>query len=224
MRRRWSIEFVAAKDNSGTFLKFGGLPFGLPVARWPKSKATGEPMQFVAQIPFGPDLFPQTEPSVAFVFITTAPDVDGTWLPNGGENAVVILAQHHLTQTFADEGVSRLHRMVEKWWNKKLVPETCTFTAHLSAGEDPEFATMQEQETWTDKQRADYWSSVEGNKIGGAPGFLQGDEIPFSKPWHLLLQLDSARVPFWINFGDAGIGYAFLNEHGTEGRFLWQCC
>lgn len=37
-------------------------------------------------------------------------------------------------------------------------------------------------------------------------------------------KLDSTQVPFWINFGDAGIGYAFINGKGTDGRFLWQCC
>jgi hypothetical protein len=53
--------------------------------------------------------------------------------------------------------------------------------------------------------------------------FMQGDEIPFDKGWQLLLQLDSCSVPFSVNFGDAGVGYAFLNGNGDEAKFLWQC-
>jgi hypothetical protein len=32
-----------------------------------------------------------------------------------------------------------------------------------------------------------------------------------------------ARQPIKINFGDAGIGYAFISEDGQVGKFLWQC-
>ncbi|WP_017536723.1 YwqG family protein [Nocardiopsis halophila] len=61
--------------------------------------------------------------------------------------------------------------------------------------------------------------------VGGAPKWLQGEETPTaSGPWEHTLQLDSCDVPFPVNFGDAGIGYAFLNPHTGEGRFLWQCC
>ena len=37
------------------------------------------------------------------------------------------------------------------------------------------------------------------------------------------LQLDSTLVPFYINFGDAGVGYVFVNIDYTVGKFLWQC-
>jgi hypothetical protein len=39
----------------------------------------------------------------------------------------------------------------------------------------------------------------------------------------LLLQLDSTKVPFFVNFGDAGIGYLFLSADGQTAKFLWQC-
>jgi uncharacterized protein YwqG len=224
MPKRASILFVEGKDRPGVYLKFGGRPFGLPFSSWPRSKQTREPMQFIAQIPFGPDLFPSVTPSVAYVFMTNASDVDGTWLPDGGENAVVILRQKDLQDGFSDEDVSRLHRMVKRWWSKALLPQVCVFSAELKPGNDPEFVPMDKQDTWTESQRVDYWGALQGNKLGGSPGFLQADELPLRSRWHLLLQLDSAQVPFWINFGDAGIGYVFINEEGTEGRFLWQCC
>jgi len=55
------------------------------------------------------------------------------------------------------------------------------------------------------------------------PCFIQADEFPEAGPWRLLLQLDSMTVPFHVNFGDAGIGYAYISEDGPSGTFLWQC-
>ena len=53
---------------------------------------------------------------------------------------------------------------------------------------------------------------------------LQYDEYPYDdKTWELLIQLDSANVPFNINFGDAGVGYGFISPDGTKAKFLWQC-
>jgi uncharacterized protein YwqG len=66
-------------------------------------------------------------------------------------------------------------------------------------------------------------AAYEEVKIGGTSIFLQGEEYPEGGDWRLLLQLDSASVPFHVNFGDAGIGYAFISGDGNKGRFLWQC-
>ncbi|MGW7413610.1 hypothetical protein [Streptomyces sp. NPDC054863] len=57
---------------------------------------------------------------------------------------------------------------------------------------------------------------------GVEPLWLQGEEVP-GEGWELVAQLDSTALPFEVNFGDAGIGYAFLSPDGKEGRFLWQC-
>lgn len=65
--------------------------------------------------------------------------------------------------------------------------------------------------------------SAFGNKIAGIPAWLQDDETPERGDWQFLLQLDSGEVPFYVNFGDSGVGYAFINEAGTQGKFLWQC-
>ena len=68
-----------------------------------------------------------------------------------------------------------------------------------------------------------YRHALVGNKLGGTPDLIQHEELPVPALGDLLLQLDSTRVPFWINIGDAGMGYAFINRNGTEGSFLWQC-
>jgi uncharacterized protein YwqG len=96
--------------------------------------------------------------------------------------------------------------MVTKPGSDRLVPEPCEFAVTLDYGENPD-----EQDGYE-------------NKVGGTPDFLQGEEYPQGGPWRLLLQLDSSSVPFHVNFGDAGVGYAFISQDGTVGKFLWQCC
>ena len=136
----------------------------------------------------------------------------------------MIVPRERLTKSLTVGDAPRLCRMIKKWWSKKLVPETCTFSAKLAPSEDPAFIPEADLVKLPEDQACAYRDALTGNKLGGTPGFLQGDELPIPGPWYLLLQLDSAEVPFWINFGDAGIGYAFINRAGTEGRFLWQCC
>jgi uncharacterized protein YwqG len=224
MPRSASIEFVPTKEVDEAGLKFGGEPYGLPAALWPKSKSTGEPMQFVCQIPFGPDLFPGVREAVAYLFMTSGGDGQDTWVPDGGENAVIIVPREGLSGSLTVGDAPRLCRMVKKWWSRRLLPQTCIFSGKVTLSEDPEF--MPEERLWKlpEAEAAAYREGLQGNKIGGTPVFIQSDELPFAGSWHLLLQLDSTAVPFWINFGDAGVGYAFINGNGTEGKFLWQCC
>src|SRR5262249_37920466 len=92
----------------------------------------------------------------------------------------------------------------------------CEFAVELEDGEDPDIV-FEDGESFDD---APYGSF---NKIGGTPDFLQGAEFPQGDGWRLLLQLDSTPVPLDIDFGDAGMGYAFLSRDGTRGKFVWQC-
>lgn len=223
MRKRASIQFVPTKEMAAPVLKFGGEPFGLSKELWPISRNTSVPMQFICQIPFGPGLFPGTRDSMAYLFMTGGGDEE-TWLPDGGENSIVILPKDKLTSTLTVGDAPRLSKFVKKWWRKTLSPEPCICSANLSESEDPDFIPEDVRANLKELEGEAYFKAIEGNKLGGTPSFVQSDELPYPEPWHLLLQLDSAFVPFWVNFGDAGIGYAFLNASGTEGKFLWQCC
>jgi uncharacterized protein YwqG len=224
MPKRCSIEFVPCSEPESVSLRFGGEPYGLPAALWPVSKQTKEPMQFICQIPLQADLFPGVAESVAYLFMTSGGSGEETWAPDGGENALVLVPRHRLTKSLTVGDAPRLCRMVKRWWSKKLVPKVCCFSGKLTPGEDPAFTPEARLMDMPEGQARTYRDSLSGNKLGGTPGFLQGDELPVPGPWHLLLQLDSAQVPFWVNFGDAGIGYAFINGAGTQGKFLWQCC
>jgi uncharacterized protein YwqG len=60
-----------------------------------------------------------------------------------------------------------------------------------------------------------------GSYVGGSPSWLQRDETPAG--FSFLFQLDSTELPFWVNFGGNGVGYAFIDPATGEGRFLYQC-
>jgi hypothetical protein len=62
--------------------------------------------------------------------------------------------------------------------------------------------------------------------VGGSPGWIQGDETPdctCGSQMRFVLQLEP-RGGGGINFGDGGLGYAFICDTcQAEARFLWQC-
>jgi predicted DNA-binding WGR domain protein len=64
-----------------------------------------------------------------------------------------------------------------------------------------------------------------GCKLGGYPTWVQESEpqtcATCQKPMVLAVQLDAGDTG--MNFGDVGVGYAFICPDEHEGRFLWQC-
>jgi hypothetical protein len=190
--------------------KFGGQPVWVGEPTWPLSRKTGRPMRFIGQVALDPRIFGPLPARMAYLFITDEPEpVDGTGDAEAGENAVVL--QPGL---FAGPSVQRaegptLYRMVERPGAAGPVAEPCEYEAILTFGEDHE-PDGRDQEGFP-------------NQVGGTPHYLQGEEALRGGPYRLLLQLDSNSVPFHLEFGDAGIGYALISAGGTVGVFFWQC-
>lgn len=225
MPKRKNIEFFEVKKPIADLVtKFGGQPNWTEKAEWPLSKATGEPMRFIGQIYLETEIFGAIPARMAYLFMTDDPNVDGTWEANGGENALIIQPGINEVRTAPLTKGPTLFHMVKKLFGTINAAQTLEFGVRLTLGEDPEWL----DETAEFKLAQDEFEarnkSLCGNKIGGVPGFLQGDEFPDDDNWKLVLQLDSGSVPFHVNFGDAGIGYAFISEDGRRGKFLWQCC
>lgn len=228
MPKALSLDFVPARNPiTAPVTKFGGQPAWLETPQWPMSRSTGNPMRFIAQVALDPAIFPGADGRVAYLFMTEEEDgawVDETWEPDGGENAVIIQPGGKKTdvRTKAIAQGPTLFEMVDVAGAEELQARPCEFAVTTQATENHAF--LPEEERPSDEAAFErYILPLEGNKIGGTPAFLQGDEFPDGDGWRLLLQLDSTQVPFFVNFGDAGVGYAFLDAEARAGKFLWQC-
>jgi uncharacterized protein YwqG len=224
---RASIEFVLSSNPiPGLATKFGGQPMWVTEPQWPLSPTTGNPMRFICQIVLDQEIFSGALGKMAYLFMTDEDEeyVDGTWEPDGGENAVIIQPGECKVPVASLAHGPTLYEMIEVPGKELLLPQPREYAVKLTRSQDPEFRPSgSEQAPWSEDLER-YTSALSGNKIGGSPLFLQYDEFPGPGEWRLLLQLDSTKVPFSINFGDAGIGYAFIDASGTLGKFLYQCC
>ncbi|EFH88103.1 DUF1963 domain-containing protein [Ktedonobacter racemifer] len=219
MRSKYTFFFEEVQQPITKLVtKFGGQPTWLTTPQWPLSRQTGKPMRFVCQIALDPTLFGEIPGRMAYLFITHEEGkfVDDTYDPDGGENAVIIQpgTPPLLTQPLLT-GPSLYKR-----GRAGTVRLPCECAVQLSAGSDPDEMYDPTVEGPNDA----FWEEVGiENKIGGTPVFLQMPEYPAGGHWRLLLQLeDSTDLPFYVNFG-GGVGYAFLSEDGTSGKFLFQC-
>ena len=221
------IEFVeAAHPITETCTKFGGQPNWVTGPQWPLSEETGNPMRFIGQIELTQVPGFVTPTQMAYLFMTDEEDgeyVDGTWEPDSGENAIVLQPGDYEFPTEEILEGPTLYRMAEKVGVDRLQQESCEFGVSLNATEDVSYLSEEDRWKLPEEQRKAARGVLGESKIGGTPVFMQGDEIPFGEGWQFLLQLDSGSVPFSVNFGDVGVGYAFMNADGTEAKFLWQC-
>ncbi len=222
MVSKYSLTFSPSSEPiMGYVTKFGGQPVWWEMPQWPVSRATGEPMRFICQIALDLPLFADTPGRMAYLFITDGEEfVDNTWDPEGGENALVVQPGRYDGPTRAlVEGPT-----LQTWiaGDRKRHPVEIEYRVELMPGDDPDVLDEDEARAHGDAVWDEFTSHWSDTKLGGTPAFLQGEEYLAEGTWRLLLQLDSASVPFELNFGDAGVGYAFLSADGTHGKFLWQ--
>ena len=232
MTKRLDISFrETTSPITEPVTKFGGQPVWIAEPAWPLSGKTGEPMQFICQVAVDPEVFGGPPGRMVYLFMTRSSEgeyVDGTWEPEGGENAVIVQPSEKAyyggrIRTLPSATGLTLYRLKQGPDSGLTEAVPCEFAVELTASEDPEPVSDEETVGWNDEEHDAYYDSLTGNKIGGEPGFIQGEEYPGDGSWRFFLQLEMMEVPFEIDFGDAGVGYAFLSGDGEEGRFLWQC-
>jgi hypothetical protein len=130
---------------------------------------------------------------MAYVFMTDEDDyVDGTWEPDGGENAVILQPG---TPTVTVQSLATgptLYRMVEKMFRSSLVQEPCEFAASGPIVEDPEFVVESERAAWTEEKWKAFADALDGNKIGGTP--KAPEPTPTSVTPRATLRIDEMKL------------------------------
>ena len=223
MQRAYSLSFRRSNAPCRDLVtKFGGQPVWVQEPQWPISRSLGEQMTFICQIALYPEIFGQTVGRMAYIFMTDLEEkVVPAWDPDSGENAVIIQpGRQPNIQTMAAPIGPTLYEYFEVPGQDQMQARPCEYLVDTARRTDPQFEDEAHRQGMDDQSFEKYSKAVEGNKVGGSPAFLQEDAMP--PGGKLLLQLDSAQVPFYVNFGDCGLGFAFISPDGSQGRFLFQ--
>lgn len=200
--------------------KLGGQPVWIDEPRWPLSRTTGKPMSFVGQFALYPEIFDSHEARMAYIFMYDESFVDGTRLPDSGENAVILQPGVWTGPAIASASGPTLYYVTQQP-DGTVARSPVEYALRLTPGEDPD--VLDENEFRARDAWDEYCAYLDESKIGGAPAFLQYPEHPGRGNWRLLAQLNGDLFDYNINFGDAGVGYAFIDEDGAAAKFLWQC-
>lgn len=224
MPKRGSLEFIEVSSPITELVtKFGGQPVWYSTPQWPISRSTGKPMRFICQIALDPELFGKCESRMAYLFMTDEEGVNAdTWEPEGGENAVIVQPGETLPRVKPLTQGPSLYEMVIGLEQVRY-RRPCEFAVRIRVATETEFVSEELARDMDEDEREKYYEAVRGSKIGGAPAFIQSDEFPGDEYHTLLLQLEDGDLPFSVNFGDAGVGYAFLSDDRKSAEFLWQC-
>ena len=200
--------------------KLGGQPVWLDEPIWPLSKATGKPMSFVGQFVLYPEIFGPIEARMAYIFMyDDEPFVNGTWLSDSGENAV-ILQPGMWSGPARSSATGPTLRHTTQQPDDTIAQIAVEYALRLTPGEDPD--VLDEDEFRARDAWDEYCDYVAESKLGGAPAFLQNPEYSGEGRWKLLAQLDSSLFSYNINFGVSGVGYAFIDERANMAKFRWQ--
>jgi hypothetical protein len=208
--------------------KLGGLPVWVGEPTWPVSAATGQQMLFIGQVVIDQPLFPVKTPRLAYLFITEEIETNcgqlETWDARSGENAVVIQDASAGRQPAIIDGP----RLRETYWEDG-VTMTRPLELAVTVCIEPIPGELSDDERYLlqmDRRRGIEYYNALGQKVGGVPDWIQGDEMP--EGWRLLLQMndcpwvDGESIQTNWNFG-MGSCYVLISPDCSEGILLCQC-
>jgi hypothetical protein len=232
--------------------KFGGQPTWLHGPEWPLSRSTGRPMRFICQVSLREaGLGEPHSDRVAYLFMTDSefyggPVVEHQYDPTGGENAVIIQpgTSRPVRTASIPTGPSLVGRTPGHFFPN--ITEPVEFAVSLTPDSDPTYRGYQELVSRSPPflRRAEpgrgtsssdgdaapdgfdwrgHFEAVAGNKLGGTPPPFDPKRLPISlERANLILQLDMATVPFFVDFGDMGVGHLFFDADSDQGYFTWS--
>lgn len=220
------IEFAASPTSiTAPVTKFGGHPVWLEEPVIPLSRRTGEPMVFIGQVVIPPELAADDQLCIAYIFMTGAGFDERameTWSPADGETRVVVQRAKAETAAVAPypKRLMRWEEGDEDGGRRREVP--CEYVVTQTTEEEAAYLSFDQLDELPEADRGRIMESWRGNKIGGAPYWLQAEEFPFGEGSKLLLQLECGTYPFNLNLG-TGVGYVFIDASASQAAILWQC-
>ncbi|MFG2775090.1 hypothetical protein [Streptomyces sp. NPDC048350] len=187
--------------------KLGGDPFWLEEPCWPLNPRTGEPLDFVGQIPVPAE--PGEELRMAYLFLSYEDYETGGMDPEDGE-AVLLVQPGGRIPGFATIGPAgtkgrSLFALDEA---DEMVP--VEFRIETQPVPDTQGRYL-EQDGSFDLD----------NYIGGKADYRNWAVV--EAPWRFFFSLvcTGDTGPYFLNFGH-GAGYAYLSPDRLEGRFGWD--
>jgi uncharacterized protein YwqG len=201
--------------------KLGGLPFGLPTERYPKCRECGAAMALLAQfLHHGEKLNLGKEGRILFVFQCNYDGACDTWEADSGANACFVSEPESLTRKTEKPPDGNI--VLEKEY---LITGWQEHDDEIPEEDGKSFLDTDAYDNLNDEKAEEFFEKiVEATRLGSVPSWLQYPEIPEGR-WKFAGQLNSDTG---FNFGDAGIGYIFIEEVDNpsqlpRGKFFWQC-
>jgi hypothetical protein len=229
---------VQEKDND---VKFGGLPVGLPIAKWPDCKECRIPMTFLFQMKHHDDrLSLGKDGRVLYLFQCENEGGCSTWEADSGCNKVLIQepeewSNESITE-LPNEKTMMLPDLAVRNWETKVEAEDEKHPAWTHFGGVPVWIQSSEEmgENYRFVVQLDYGFHVKATNLSELPiGETSGYEG--KKSYQLKVGEDDFvwiseagpneyYCPF-ANFGDSGSGYVFVDtdKQRPSGKFIWQC-
>ncbi|WP_407539594.1 DUF1963 domain-containing protein [Deinococcus radiomollis] len=185
---------------------------------WPVSMATGKPLRFIGQVDLDTPPFELGRMAYLFVEIYDA-ELDKYF----EDNWKVILQEKTGTGLMSPQGpmASETEWLIEGY-----------------ATQEPDWSEMEAQGNELFKKThkrdwgkyRDFVAKYDVPKIGGTPstpGEIYGLKEPLSQ-WRLMLQLQereengkASDLPFYMDYGDGGIGWSLLSNDHQAVHFSW---
>jgi len=225
--------------------RLGGVPFGLPLEKWPKCAECGGSQTLLAEFRHDPErLNLGREGRVLFVFqCAHDPGMCATWEAFSGANACFVLEPEELgdreTPAPADRPPEDPGVAITAWQARD---------DEVAAADAPAYF---EERAYNALGEAGWRKPTFSTRLGSVPTWIQSaDEWP-GPPWRFAGQLDETysfqRPPApqsdWVrpdpetfegrthvaqgpNFGAGGLAYLFLRDEGEsvpQGCMFWQC-
>ncbi len=230
--------------------KLGGIPWGLRPERWPSCVDCGKSQTLLAQFVHD-DIrlnLGRTGRSLFVFHCTHSPGMCDSWKAGGRANACFVVEPEDLLQ-----GVTPLPASAALPEREARIAQWRELEDGLTAEEAQVFFDENKWMALDEGRRDELFTKAPlCTRLGGAPHWIQGSREAPGDEWRFVGQLDSDYrfltqpalgaegirtvklhkdepnlhyVCTGPNFGDAGIGYIFINLDASppDGLFFWQC-